>query len=114
MSLWQVILILLAQSPTEASENLPPPLAADMSLVACDELDMNNVGYSYFHESLGHKSLIDHVFVSKALKFLVSEYRIVNDTSKLSDPLPIQFHLLLPCSVKTPIPHVKKCVKEFR
>ena len=35
-------------------------LTNDFNLTSCDVLDVENVGYTYFHETLGHKSFIDH------------------------------------------------------
>jgi len=41
--------------------NVFSSLSTELQLVACDDLDINNVGYSYIHESLNQRSLIDHV-----------------------------------------------------
>jgi hypothetical protein len=89
-------------------------VADDLDLVVCDDLDVDNVGYTYFHESLGHKSLIDHVFVSASLRAQVTEYRIRNDAINLSDHLPVQFNISLPCEVRTTNLLKSNTVKEFR
>ena len=31
------------------------PFAHDLSLMDCDDFDSDNVGFTYFHEGLGHK-----------------------------------------------------------
>ena len=67
--------------------------AARCDLIVCDELDVNKVGYSYFHESLNHRSLIDHVFVPSSLKACVSKYCILDEGENNSDHLPIVFVL---------------------
>jgi len=46
-----------------------------------------------FIESLGHRTLIDHVFVSHCVKPLIDKYQIVSDGSNLSDHLPVRFSM---------------------
>ena len=43
--------------------------------VKSDSMDSNSVGYTYSHNTLNHRSLIDHVFVHKDVVPLISEYR---------------------------------------
>ena len=45
--------------------------------------------YSYVNESLGHQSLIDHMFISDTLYGSLVDLRIINDPCNLSDHLPV-------------------------
>jgi len=65
------------------------PLMNDLDLRVCDHMDCNNVGYTYSHNTLNQRSLIDHVFVNNDLISSVSDYRAVLDATNLSDHLPI-------------------------
>ena len=39
------------------------------NIFCCDELVLNKeLNYTYFHESLGHRSWLDHIFISSNLK----------------------------------------------
>ena len=55
-----------------------------MNLIACDDLDVCNLGNTYFHESLAQKSLIDHIFILKHLKSRIEDYKIRDDAVLLS------------------------------
>ena len=46
-------------------------------LVCCDSLDSSKCGFTYYHEGLYQRSLIDHTFVSCALRSRIQEYRII-------------------------------------
>ena len=37
--------------------------ANDYGIVSCDDLMVGDLNYTYHHDSLQHKSLIDHVFM---------------------------------------------------
>ena len=65
----------------------------DLHLSVCDSMDINQVGYTYSHNSLPHKSLLDHVFVHNDILPLVSDYEVILDAVNLSDHLPLQFSL---------------------
>lgn len=65
-------------------------LFAEMyDIVCCDELDSMHTGYTYFHESLNQRSLIDHVFVSKSIKVNMVHLSILDEGDNTSDHLPI-------------------------
>ena len=48
-------------------------------------------GYTYHHETLGHKKLNDHFIVSKKIydDGLMNDHKILEDGNNLSDHLPI-------------------------
>ena len=69
------------------------PLAQDHCLELCHDVSSGSVDYTYAHVSLNQKSLIDHVFVHKDCKRLISNYVIVEDGTNMSDHLPICFQL---------------------
>ena len=56
-------------------------------------MDSNCVGYTYSHNTLSHRSLIDHVFVHNDVVPLISDYKVLLDATNCSDHLPIQFCL---------------------
>jgi hypothetical protein len=90
-------------------------IAADMNLVACDDLDVNDLGFTYFHETLGHKSLIDHVFISAPLKTHITDYKVRDDAVNLSDHLPVQFNINFPHHRGTGVIwETPRKIKEFR
>ena len=62
-----------------------------MNLTVCDSMDSNSVGYTYSHNTLNHRSLIDHVFVHKDVVPLISEYKVLLDATNCSDHLPVRF-----------------------
>jgi hypothetical protein len=66
------------------------------NLVCCDDLNHSNVNYSYHHDTLGHFSLLDHVFVTSDLKACVANYSVVNDHLNPSDHLAVSFCLKHP------------------
>ena len=76
--------------------------AKSLNLVCCDDLDMNNIGYTYCHETLGLKSLIDHVFVNLHFKKYINNYTIILDGAHLSDHNAVSF--CISCNMsKSPI-----------
>ena len=89
--------------------------ARDLDLVSCDYMDNCAVGYTYFHESLGHRSFIDHIFIQTELVNTVQSFKIIDDSTNLSDHLPISICLSLPSlrSDKTNLP-ANRIVQEFR
>jgi len=64
--------------------------------------------YHHLHVALGHKSSLDHVFISEALKNCVSNYEVLNCVYNLSDHLPIKFCLTVGISAKHST-HSGKC-----
>lgn len=68
-------------------------LAQDHCLEVCDDVSSGSVAYTYIHVSLDQKSLIDHVFIHRDCKQLISSYLIVEDGTNMSDHLPICFQL---------------------
>lgn len=89
--------------------------ASDVDLVVCDNMDSNAVGYTYHHESLGHKSFIDHFFVQRELLHRVNSFTILDDGANLSDHLPIVISLSLPPNLRcSNSSSVINMVHEFR
>ena len=43
-------------------------LINDFSLVCCNNVDVSDVGYTFYNETLGYKSYIDHMFISAVFK----------------------------------------------
>ena len=64
-----------------------------VDVVNCDDINSSSVGYTYIHESLNHRSLIDHVFMSKTLKGLVINHTILDEGDNTSDHLPVSFKI---------------------
>ena len=64
------------------------------NLFMCDSLNSSNLNYSYNHVGLGHRSWIDHCFVSSNLKDYISNFTIIDSGINYSDHLPIS------CSIK--------------
>ena len=67
-----------------------------LSLVTCSSLIAGNLNYSYCHESLQQSSLIDYFLVSRVYSTNLTEYRVIDCPSNLSDHLPIIICLSLP------------------
>ena len=82
-------------------------VADELELEVCDHLNSASTDYTYFHETLGQKSFIDHFFVHKELRNIVSYFKIIDDGANLSDHLPISITLILPALktlIKTTVP----------
>jgi len=86
----------------------------DLHLSVCDSMDINQVGYTYSHNSLPHKSLLDHVFVHNDILPLVSDYEVILDAVNLSDHLPLQFSLSVGIVTSPCMPSVQKHLPECR
>jgi len=85
------------------------------NLMCCDDLLSGNMTYSYHHDSLGHTSLLDHLFVQQELHCLIESYDIIRDGSNTSDHFPITCRLSCNGSQTNCVTH--KCsniVHEFR
>ena len=53
--------------------------------MCCNCKDLANVGYTYKHNGLGHKSFIDHVYVSNFIESNVTDLIISEHGFNLSD-----------------------------
>ena len=51
--------------------------------MACDEYDVNNVGFTY--EGLGAQSFIDHVFMHKSAFNTLEQFAAIDDGTNCSD-----------------------------
>ena len=69
-------------------------LLQEYNLSYCDNLDVNHLGYTYFHEILGQRSLIDHAFVRKDDDFILL-YRVVESVVNLGFHHPVSFNLCM-------------------
>jgi len=93
--------------------NVFSTLSTERHMVACDDLDINNVGYTYIHESLNQRSLIDHVFMSCDMKSSVNSYAVLSDGTNLSDHLPVEFKMCLSL-FRIPSKADRRTVLEYR
>jgi len=59
-------------------------------------MDLENIGFTYFHDSLGHKCFINHFFVHRELLPLISYLNILENGANVSDHLPIALCLAVP------------------
>jgi len=74
------------------------------SVFNCDQLIFGNLlCYSYVHETLGHRSLLDYFFMSDKLINVVQKISILNVSCNLSDRLPVECELQILCSICYPI-----------
>ena len=48
--------------------NAVKSLLHEFDLVCCDDVDISDVGYTFYNETLGYKSYIDHIFISAECK----------------------------------------------
>jgi len=78
-------------------------LVVDYNLKCCDNNVNNVINYTYIHETLNHKSWIDHFFVSDALLKSVICCDIIDTGENLSDHLPIYCTLHLDNITDTPL-----------
>ena len=81
----------------------------------CDNLITNNLSHTYNHEGLGHRSWIDHFFMSDNLKNCVSEVQIIDSGVNCSDNIPIGCSIKLDNHSSHKDVHSninKKCVKD--
>jgi exonuclease III len=59
----------------------------EYNLTICDHLDVNKLGYTFYHEGLNMSSLIDHAFVSANLFDSISNYAVLDSGLNFSDHL---------------------------
>ena len=66
-------------------------------MICCDDITVNkNVGYTYFHETLNHKSWLDHFFITAGLSQSISGCEIIDKGANLSD------YMLISCTHDLP------------
>lgn len=77
------------------SSNIISDLMKNFSLKSCNSLvqNINNLDYTYFHETLGQYSYLDYFLVSPALADLVQKHEICSDEPNLSDHMPIRIYI---------------------
>ena len=69
--------------------------ANDLDLTCCDSMDLENIGFTYFHETLGQSlSLIISLFIE--VQPLIRYFKIIENGDNLSDHLPITLCLAIP------------------
>jgi len=68
----------------------------DLNLICCDNMELQNIGFTYFHDTLGHKYFIDDFFVHRELLPLISYFKILENEANVSDHLPIALCLAIP------------------
>ena len=56
-----------------------------LGIFNCDDLCSGNDRFTYYNQSLGHGSFIDHVMVSKSVRTLIDLINIVESGANLSD-----------------------------
>jgi len=87
------------------------------NLICCDDLLSGDLTYSYHHDSLGHTSLLDHLFVQYELYCLIDYYDIISDGSNTSDHFPIVCRLTSTSNISQTNSVTRECpkfVREFR
>ena len=67
-------------------------MVVDNNLKCMDNCD-DKCGYTYFHDSLGHKTWIDHVFISESAADTLGDYMILDSGCNNSDHHPILWSL---------------------
>ena len=82
-------------------------------LVTCDDLVCNNVNFTYNHITLGHRSWLDHVFISDDCRHIVCNFNIVDSVFNTSDHFPVSFCLSIPDTVSCNTTKVQS-VRDFR
>jgi len=103
-----------------AMTNIGYSVFADFSdrcnLISCDDLSTRENAYTYHHETLGQRSYLDHVFISRTLKEYVCDYEIIDSAINTSDHLPVSFCLMIPCDAYQDKVHSKNSniVRDYR
>ena len=70
-------------------------LINDFGLLCCDDVDVSDVGYTFYNETLGYKSYIDHMFISAECKLCINSVEVVDCSCNLSDHLPVKMSIKL-------------------
>ena len=68
----------------------------DVHVVSCKDLATPVIDYTYFQDTLGRYSTIDHIFVSDKLYDHVISYSVVESGNNFSDHLPVACTIALP------------------
>ena len=71
-------------------------LCDEYKLTCCDSRAEAGIQYTYFHDSLGRYSFIDHMFVDKGTFANVINYKTIDSGLNLSDHVPLSCTLALP------------------
>ena len=66
------------------------------NIVCCDHISLNDIDYTYMQENSGHRSTIDHVFISDQLCNRLVKYCNMNSAINFSDHSPVMCTLALP------------------
>ena len=67
----------------------------EYDLMSCESCAQSDIQYTYFHDSLGRHSVIDHVFVDKSICGNVIKYETIDSGVNLSDHVPISCTLAI-------------------
>ena len=57
----------------------------ELSLSCCDNMEINEVGYTYKHEALGTYSYFDHIFVQENRLDTIVQFAVLDDGNNCSD-----------------------------
>ena len=68
----------------------------DYSIVCCDHISFNEIGYTYIQENSDHRSAIDHTFISDQLHNRQVKYCKMDSAINFSDHSPVMCTLALP------------------
>ena len=80
-------------------------------LICCDNLNASNINYTYHHDTLGHTSWLDHIFISRNIEQFLSEFSIIDSGACLSDHFPISCNLLTNLTVDKNANKIKRVYK---
>ena len=80
LSVWVCVLgdLNFECSSTDLGYSLFSEFATKLNLTSCDDLVNNNIDYTYHHVTLGHKSWLDHMFITDIMKQFVCNFTIVD------------------------------------
>ena len=68
-------------------------LLNDFDLICCYDKDVSGKGCTYYHDGLGHKSYIDHMFLTKKNKEQIVKYEPIEGGDNLSYHLSVRMEL---------------------
>jgi len=75
--------------PSNVGYQLFKSFANEHHLTCCADLGFGNFAYTYYQESSGRHSCIDHIVVDSSLKDLVSKYEVFDRFVNMSDHYPV-------------------------
>jgi len=82
----------------------------DYSVYNCDQLiSCESPCYSYIHDTLGHRSLLDHFFMTDELINVVQRLNILDVACNLSDHLPVECELQVSCTAPCAVKRQRNC-----